>query len=290
MGCVTSSANAQAPIDIERKSADGEYMAALAMYDRMPRRIATPLSIIAAAKSAWALGLVDRAVAEYDTALRSGVLSDLEIARVHFAKAAIFLQDNKPGLSILSIDQGLGLLKDPSPLRGTMYVLKGQALAAQGLHPAAVEVLTRAKDEIGEESKIELSYLLGVSLGQVGRYADAKEELKQIPSSHERAPDGIKELIKIADAEHDCQKAAMWVAKGREVYPDAFLDGWYDYLLVEGAIAKDANDAESRDEINRLRDAAIAKLPASDSWLALIMAATEQHAWHKAQPKTERRK
>ncbi len=287
---VSTTASAQAPIDIERKAADGEYMAALAMYDRMPRRTATPLSIIAAAKSAWALGLVDRALAEYDVALRSGVLSQLEAARVHFAKAAIYLQDSKPGLSILSIDQGLTLLRDPSPLRGTMYVLKGQALAEQGLHPAAVTVLTRAKSEIGEESEIELNYLLGVSLTQIGRYVEAKEELKKIPSSHERAPDGIRELIRISDAEQDYAKAAMWVAKGREAYPDAFLDGWYDYLLVVGAIANDKNDAESRDEIKRLRDAAVARLPASDSWLALIVASTEQHSWRKTQPKLERRK
>lgn len=276
-------AHAQAPIDIERKAADGEYMAALALYDRMPKRIATPLSIIAAAKSAWALGLSERALSEYDSALRSGTLSPVDTARIMFAKAAIYLQSQRFQLAVLAIDDGIAKLSGPSPLRGAMFVLKAQAMASQKLYPATVEILTKARDEIGEESATELNYLLGASLGQVGRYAEAKESLRKIPSTHERAADGIKELIRIADAEHDTEKAALWVSKGREAFPDAFLDGWYDYLLVTGAIARDQRAGDYYTEIFELREAAEKRLAPSDSWLALIVAASEEHAWTRTQ-------
>jgi tetratricopeptide (TPR) repeat protein len=283
--CFAWSCAAQAPIDVERKASDGEFMAALTLFDKMPRRIATTGSVIAAARSAWALGLMDRAHAEYDAAIRSGKLSGIDEARCRFAKAAMYLQDSRPELAVLAIDEAIALLKEPSPLRGTMYVLKAQALAQQNLHPATVKLLMRAKDEVGEDSSIELSYLLGVSLTEVGRYAEAKEFLRKIPSSHDRAPEGIKQLIRIADAEHDSEKAAMWVAKGREAFPDQFLDGWYDYLLVEGAISRDQRGESAKEEIVKLREAAVAKLPASDSWLALLLAATEQYAWTSAQAK-----
>ena len=278
-----SSLHAQAPIDIERKTAGGEYMVALTMYDRMPKRVLTPLSIIAAAKSAWALGLSERALAEYDTVIRSEKLSVLELSRVNFAKAAIFLQQQKYQLAVLSVDEALSKLQNPSPLRGAMLMLKAQALAAQNLYPGAVEILLRAQSEIGDESQIEFNYLLGKNLTQVGRYAEAKDVLRKIPSTHERAPDGIRELIHISDAEGDYKKAAMWVTKGRESYPDSFLDSWCDYLLVQGAIAADNGSADAREEIKLLKQTALKRLAPSDSWLALIIAAVEQHSWANGQ-------
>ncbi len=61
-----TSAFAQHSIDVQRLAAKGEYFEALANYEKLPKRRANTEAITAAARSAWGLGLSDRAIQEYD--------------------------------------------------------------------------------------------------------------------------------------------------------------------------------------------------------------------------------
>ena len=88
---------AQHPVEIQRKTASGDYMAALATYKRMPTRKATAASAVAAGKSAWALGLNDVAKSEFDRALSlgdlNGELDESEVGRIYFSRGIIEFQE-----------------------------------------------------------------------------------------------------------------------------------------------------------------------------------------------------
>lgn len=265
---------AEHPIDVQRKAASGDYMAALVSYEKLPKRTTTTQARIAAAKSAWALSLPDRALEEYDGAVRQGGLSPIDQARICLGKGIIQHQEGKHQLAILQVQKALILLPQPSPLRAQVYALWGEALADSRAFAPAEERYTQAILEADPESKPELFFLLGRVQVELGKYDAARENLERIPLSHDRAADGLRLLARLATEQNSFAAAARWLERGRHDFPDAFLDSWTDYIMLRGAIERGDKDA-----LHLIRTQAETRYPASDPWLALMVAAAEEYEW-----------
>ena len=273
-GLVPTLAWGQHPIDVQRQTASGEYMAALVSYEKLPKRVTTTQARIAAAKSAWALSLPDKALEEYDGALRQGGLSPIEQARVHLGSGIIQHQEGRAELAILQVEKALRLLQQPSPLRAQVYALWGEALSDSRSFAPAAEKYDQALAEADPASKPEIFFLLGKVQVELGKYDAARASLERIPLTHERAAEGLKLLGRIAADQNSFAVAARFLTRGRQDFPDAFLDSWTDYILIRGAIEK--GDKEG---VRTIRTQSETRYPPSDPWLSLLIAAAEEFEW-----------
>ena len=90
-----STAHAQHPMDVQKLSADGDHLKALAMYELLPARTMTIDARIAAAKSAWALGLNTQAAETFDVILRDDQLSSDTRARLLLSRGVLEYQEGR---------------------------------------------------------------------------------------------------------------------------------------------------------------------------------------------------
>jgi tetratricopeptide (TPR) repeat protein len=281
-------ARAQHPIEVERLAAQGEYLKALTLFDELPTRIITVSSRLAAAKAAWALSLPQRAEAEYDRALREGGLDDVQRARVLLAKGIIEFQEFRPQVAAMYAEKVIDALPGASPLRSRALTLWGQALYEQHEYAGAEAKLLKALDESGPQDRAEVHFSLGLCDERLGKNAEARDHFESVPLEHDRTPDALRELARLALDDGKPKEAALWLNKGRTAYPDRFLDSWVDYALLQIAV-KNSDDAA----VHEIRDAAVKKYPPSDGWLDLLLAAAEAYEWRdasgemKARPKQD---
>jgi tetratricopeptide (TPR) repeat protein len=265
---------AQHSIDVQRLAAKGEYMEALISYEKLPKRRASTEAVSAAARSAWGLGLSQRAIQEYDKALLDEKLGPVERARIYLSRAIIEFQEERFQTAVLYADRSVGLLTDQSPLRAKALLVWGNSLTEMGLHAAAEQKYVQALEEEEIEDKAELHYRLGMVQMQLGKLDEARTNLEKVPLHHDRTPEAMRFLAQISLESKKYTEAEFWLNKGRGEYPDSFLDSWVDYVLVRVAIG--ANDTA---KVKSLVDEAEKKYPPSDDWLNLLQAASEAFYW-----------
>lgn len=263
---------AQSAIEVQRLAASGDYLGALSVYQRLPQRIVTTDTIIAAARSAWALGLPDRAISEFDRALRDESLDPIEQARIHLSRGIIEFQEGHYQVAILFAERVIGLLSVAGPLRSQAWLLWAQSLERIGSYGAAEERFLKALDEAASESQAELHFHLGMCQMKLGKMDSARKNFEQVPLADERTPDAMRHLAEIALDSGELEQVDFWLTKGRQEYPDSFLDSWVDYALARVAIERD--DGMRLDEVftNAQRE-----FPPSDQWFSLLRAAVETY-------------
>lgn len=273
-----SPAGAQHPMEVQRLSAEGDHLKALVVFELLPRRILTTDSRIAAAKSAWALGLNNKASDLFDAILRDQSLSADTRARLTLSRGILEFQEERYSEAALFAEKSISLLVAASPLRGRAYLLWGQSLSKERAFAAAEEKFLLALSDAAPADKAEVCFALGSVEVKLGKYPDAERHLKAIPTDHERAPATVRLLATIALDTHQEDRARFWIEKGRSDYPDAFLDSWGDYGLMQIEL--------SRGELpsaRKLLQGAQKQFPASDPWLVLMQAALEDAEWKQAQ-------
>jgi tetratricopeptide (TPR) repeat protein len=270
------SAQAQHPVDVQRLTAEGEFFKALAMYELLPARAVTPEARIAAAKSAWALGLNRKAADAFDAILRDPALSNDMRARLTLSRGAIEFQEERYPEASLFAEKAISYLPEPSPLRGRAYLLWGQSLSRSGAHGSAAEKLAAALQDAGANDKPEIYFALGSAEMKLGQFADAERHLKSIPTDHERASATVRLLATIALETHQADRARFWIEKGRKEYSESFIDSWGSYGLLQVALSKGELSA-ARDVLADSQK----QYPPSDPWLILMQAALEQAEWKK---------
>lgn len=265
---------AQHPFEVQRKVADGNHFDALVLFDEMPQRKVTTASRVAAGRSAWALGLPERAIAEFETALHDPNLDAVEQARLHLSRGIIELQEERPRVAVLYAKKVCSLLEQPSPLRARAWLLWGKGLARNGAHLQALEKYQQALAETEVDAQPEVHYLLGETFARLGNYEDAQMHLEQVPLDHERTPQALRLLANVSLEQGQPSTAAFWLSKGRSEFPDQFLDSWVDYALARVAI--DKGDATA---VQAIQKDAAKKYPPSDYWFNLLNAAAETFYW-----------
>ncbi|MEZ4755112.1 MAG: tetratricopeptide repeat protein [Bdellovibrionota bacterium] len=271
---LTVSASAQHPVEIQQQTADGDHFRALVDFEKLPKRRQTIESRLAAAKSAWALGLVERAAAEYDLLLREEGLEDHEKAKVLLSRGIIELQEGNFDIASVYAEKAIKKLDKSSPLRSRAWMLWGQGLFDSKSYGSACQKFKKALDEALPAEKPEVEYNIGKCERRLGKNDNALEHFQKIPLHHEKTPSAVRNLAHLSLESGQYEQAAFWLAKGRQEYPDYFLDSWVDYALMKVAIHE--RDSE---KVVSIKQTAVAKYPPSDGWLALINAASEAYHW-----------
>ncbi|MCB0318484.1 MAG: tetratricopeptide repeat protein [Bdellovibrionales bacterium] len=265
---------AQHPVEIQKKTAEGDHYRALVDFEKLPKRRRTVDARLAAAKSAWALGLVDRAAKEYDSLLRENQLSGDEVAKILISRGIIELQENRPEVAIVYADKAVKKLAQASPLRSRAWMLWGEALYDSKAYGSACQKYTKALDEALPPEKPEIEFSIGKCERQLGKYKEAINHFQRIPIYHQKTPEAVKNLAHVSLELKEYDQAAFWLAKGKQEFPSSFLDSWVDYALMQIAIHQ--NDSE---QVKNLREQAKEKYPPSDAWFALLEAAAEAYEW-----------
>lgn len=268
--------HAQHPVNVQRLSSEGEHFKALTMYEVLPDRVIGADTRLAAARSAWALGLNERAAKEFDAVLRvSDINTDLR-ARLTLSRGVLEFQEERYQEAVLYATKAVSYLKEPSPLRGRAYLLWGQSLSALKSYSIAEDKFLKALHECESTDIPEVNFSLGIIEMKLAKYNDAEERLKKVPAQHDRAAEALRSLASIAlETGHDVQ-AKFWIEKGKLDYPDAFVDSWADYGLVQVALSQ--NDLLMA---RRKVEDAQQQYPPSDAWLILMQAALEKAEWDR---------
>jgi tetratricopeptide (TPR) repeat protein len=275
IGCLWSTfVFADHPVDVQRLSSEGDHFKALTMYELLPERRLNEDTRVAAAKSAWALGLTKQASTLFDAVLRSGTLDNDERARITLSRGVIEFQEERYQEAGLFAEKTTTLLPEKAPLRGRAFLLWGQSLVRAQVYATAEEKLLRALGEMSPADRPDAALALGSVQIKLGRLTDAERSLKTIPASHAHASEAIRMLAAISIQTKQNERARFWIEKGKANYSDAFLDSWPDYGLTKVAI--EANDMP---QARRVVEKASQRFPPSDPWLILMKAALEQAEW-----------
>ena len=277
--CFVTSVHAQHPIDIERAAAQGDYIGALTQFETMPVRIRTTSSIIAAAKSAWALSLPEKAQLNFEAALKDPKITAMQRAQLLLSRAVIEYQEGKHNVSILRAEKALAACEQECLFASRIHLLWGQSLASLNSHGAADEHFTLALETALPNEIADISFFRGMTRLHLGKNEDARADFEKVPLTHERTPDAIRSLALIALEANDFEGAAFWLSKGRNEFPENFLDSWVDYALLQVAVYE-------RDEpkVALLTSEAQKKYPPSDPWLTIINATAETYFWEGRRP------
>lgn len=265
---------AQHAVDVERLSADGDHYDAWLMYTKLPKRRRTVPATIAAARSAWALGLVSAALEEFDSVLADRDLDKLTRGRIELQKGVIEYQEGRYRLAIVHAERASKLIAEAGPLRSRVWLLWAESLREIGQFGAAEEQYQKAFQEALPEERPEIAFLLGECLFKLSKLSEARKYYKMIPTQHIRSARAIRQLANIALADKEYEQTKFWLTEGRKRFPNDFLDSWVDYALVLAAI-----DSQSLTQLNKILESARKKYPPSDHWLTLMEAAAEQYAW-----------
>lgn len=274
----SSASHAQHQIDVQRLSADGEHLKALTLYEILPARKMSTDTRIAAAKSSWALGLNRQAAEQFDTVLRDATLSLENRARITLSRGVLEYQEERYPEASLYAEKTISYLRESSPLRGRAYLLWGQSLSRTGAYGAAEYKLEQALSDADEADKAEINFALGMVEMRIGKLERAEERLRAIPAQHDRSATAVRALASIALQTNQTERARFWIEKGKSAYPEAFLDSWAEYGLMQVAVASGDLPAA-----RKLVDEAQKNYPASDSWLVLMRAALEESEWERKQ-------
>jgi tetratricopeptide (TPR) repeat protein len=269
-------ATAQHASEVQRLSADGEHMKALAMYELLPHKKLITETRIAAAKSAWALGLNRQAADGFDAVLRDPSISPDIRTRLILSRGVIEYQEERYQEAALYAERAISYMRESVPLRGRAYLLWGQSLLRTGAYVSAHEKFERGLADVQAKDRPEAHFALGLVNLKLARYADAQKNLEAIPMDHPRTPVAIRMLAGISLETHQYDRVRFWIEKGKVEYPEAFVDSWGDYGLVRAAI-----DRGDLDEARRITDIAQKQFSSSDSWTILMQASLEVAEWKK---------
>ena len=265
---------AQHAIEIQRKTAKGDYFEALTLYERMPKRTVTSAARVAAGKAAWALSLPARAVEEFDAVLRGSDITPSDRAKLLLSRGIIEYQEGRYQTAILFAEKLSALLDSPSTYRAKAWLLWAESLSKLNSYGAAEQKYEKALAESAEEDRAEIRYLLGVCELKLGDTVKSRAQFEQIPFENERAPQAIRALAQISLDEGRVNEAGFWLRKGRSEFPEEFLDAWVDYALIQVAIKEN-----NREDVSVIQAEAAKKYPPSDYWLTLLNAAAEAYNW-----------
>jgi tetratricopeptide (TPR) repeat protein len=273
---ISGVAVAEHPVDVQRFNADGDYFKALEAYEKIPDRRLSKESDLAAARSAWALGLTKQATSLFDAALRDPNLESEERARITLSRGVIEYQEERYLEAALFAEKAASYLPERAPLRGRALLLWGESLIRAKAYTTAEEKLWRAIAEVAPSDRPDAALSLGKVQLKLGKLSEAERSLKAIPTDHPHAAEAIRLLASIALQSDQGARARFWLEKGRAEYGEHFLDSWSDYGLVELAI-KDGDMVRARE----LVAAAAKRLPPSDNWLIIMQASLEEAEWQK---------
>lgn len=265
-----SDVQAQHRAQIESANQRGDHFEALLTLDKVSKRKLNGDSHLAAAKSAWALSLPDRALTEFEAASNDTQLSLEQSLQARFSKAVLHFQEGRADEALIQSQKLLELLKDSSPLRARVHVLAGQSLIRMGSKAQAETELLKAFGDASYLERSDIAYQLAELQNQLGKWDEAKQYLRTIGEDDERAAEALRLLSQICLARNEYEDAERWITQGRQQFPEQFNDSWTFY--ARGVLAAQKNDETS---LLQVVTEAQQKFAPSDPWLTILDAEQE---------------
>jgi tetratricopeptide (TPR) repeat protein len=265
---------AQHSVEVQRLQVQGQYLKSLFEYAKIPKKRESPDATIAAAKSAWALSLPERAVEEFERALKMKGLDSLQRAQVTLSEGIVRFQEGEFQLAALYAERAVGMIAPPHAIRSRALLLWGESLTATGNLAGAEMKFQDALQEMPSEEQDGALFRLGNVRMKLGKRDEAREALEAIPTKSDHAPETIRALAQLELDTGNFRRAYQWLVKGQREHAEFFLDGWVHYALMKCAIAESQTTV-----VEDLQRTAEERFPPSDPWITLLEAAAEAYYW-----------
>jgi len=279
-----SQVSAQHAIEVQRLHSTGKFLESLVEYDRIPKRRVTVDAVVAAGKSAWALGLPSRALQEFDTALRKRGLDSIQQGEILLSEGIIHFQEGESEVAISYAERSLEIVPPPHILRSRALLLSAEALTRLGRHAEAEPRFVEALAESSLEDRHNALYGLGTVRMNLGKTVEAREAFEAIPTESDHAAQSVRHLAEIALRERNFKRAYQWLVKGQREHAEFFLDSWVQYALVRCAVAQ-----HQLSLVEDLQRVANERFPQSDGWITLLNAEAESFIWSESAKVEEER-
>ena len=224
---------------------------------------------LAAARSAWALGLVRLAREYWDEVFANREFRDVERSRAMLGRAIMELQESQYEEARMIAERGAGDLP-ASELRAQFWLVIAEALKEQDALSLAEEYYKRAMAEARGATRSEAAYLLGECQFRLGMINDARYTFTAVEADSTYAPRALKKLVQIDLVQRNYAGVLNWIDEGREGYSAEFSDGWVTYAFVTAHIEL-GNVAAARKEIHQYQ----VKNSDRNAWFMLAESAIE---------------
>ena len=250
-------------------SQDGRHLDALRLFSSVAENEITLADRLAAAKSAWALGLVERARILWRDAFSVREFTGAERHREQLAWAIMELQENN-GEEARAIAEKSASEMSPSDLRSQFWLLIGESLKKQGAWSQAESYYRRAGEESEGETKNEAMFLLGDCQLKLGLINDARYSFANVSTSSKYAAKAIRQLAEIDLTQRNYEGVLTWISEGEAASPDSFIDPWVGYAHVTSLI-----ELHRRSDAEKILDGLRVRFSEKEPWFALAQAAFE---------------
>lgn len=260
-----------------------KHYEAIVTFTEKDEKIISLSEKLAAAKSAWALGLVGLSRSIWSEASSRRGFSGAERSRAILAYSIMEFQEGNYEKSRSLAEQEAQNLP-PSDLRSQFWLVIAEALKAQGAWSLAEGYYTKALEEAEQAHSSEAAYLLGSCQLRLGKVNDARYTFASLDTSSKNTADALRRLAEIDLGQGNYEGVLTWLEEGRESYPSLFNDSWTSYAEVASlsslSRARDARAALARAQRNHSDN---------DPWILFARSALEAHLanQHFANQKTD---
>ncbi len=246
------------------------YEAVLAYTERDAKTLSLTEKL-AAARSAWALGLVDTSRNIWQEASSRRGFTGSERSRALLAYSIMEFQEGNYEKSRSLAEQEAQNLP-ASDLRSQFWLVIAEALKAQGAWSLAEGYYNKALEEAEQAHSSEATYLLGSCQLRLGKVNDARYTFASLDTSSKNTADALRRLAEIDLGQGNYEGVLTWLEEGRESYPSLFNDSWTSYAEVTSlsrlSRAQDARKALTRAQKNHSDN---------DPWILFARSALESH-------------
>lgn len=227
---------------------------------------------LAAAKSAWALGLVEKARQYWDEVFASKQFGGAERNRELLARAAMELQEQNYEKARAIAEQAAAGIQQ-SDLRAEFYMIAGESLREQGNLSQAQVYYSKAAQDAAGRVKSEALCILGECQLKLGLINEARYSFTSVEMSSKQAPLALRRLAEIDLLQRNYDGVLTWLGEGRESYAADFEDSWTGYATITALLELDRID-DAKSELERMR----ARHSDRSSWYQLADASYESKA------------
>lgn len=236
---------------IAHLSRQGKHFDALSKYYGQPDNEYNLSDRLAAVRSAWALGLIDRAREISDKVFSVNAYSGSEVSRLQLSRSIMELQERSLEQARAFAELGAQDLES-SDLRSQFWLVIAESLKAQGNYSQAEPYYQRATREGNSAIRTEAQFLLGETQLKLGLLNDARYSFTAIPTDSPFASTAIRRLVEIDYKHRDYESVLTWYAEGKQLYPSEFEDPRLDYLRIV-ALSETGQVDEAKIALEKLR-------------------------------------
>ncbi len=271
----TDIALAEHPINVQENAINKEYYKAMISFEKLPKQKVTKDVLLAAAQSAWALSLPDKAIELFDSILNNFELSQKERAKIYFFKGIIEFQEERISSAELLARETIKITHNDS-LKASALKLLGDCSFKMKQYGQAQKQYTKALEFASKEEINSIYFQRGSAFFYLGKLNEASKDLEKVSLENEDAVSAIKLLIKISLEEKNFKALKHWIKVANTEFSEQFIDSWLDYAKLQLAIhEKDKNLSK------KILKEAQEKFPPSDPWINLAMASFETFLWNE---------